>query len=51
MGRHLDALCIAGTPEEVAGEIDAVLAHADSFVAAAPLGPDVERAIELLGEN
>ena len=47
----LNAFCIAGTPEEVTEEIDAVLAYADSFVAAAPLGPDVERAIELLGEN
>ncbi|WP_123536554.1 5,10-methylenetetrahydromethanopterin reductase [Halosimplex salinum] len=47
----LDAFCIAGTPEQVEAEIDAVLEYADSFVAASPLGPDVERAIELLGEN
>ena len=46
----LDAFCIAGTPEEVAAQIDGVLEYADSFVAAAPLGPDVERAIALLGE-
>jgi len=47
----LDAFCIAGTPDEVEAEIATVLEYADSFVAAAPLGPDVERAIELLGEN
>ncbi|WP_436925836.1 5,10-methylenetetrahydromethanopterin reductase [Halosimplex amylolyticum] len=47
----LDAFCIAGTPEEVEASIDAVREYADSFVAAAPLGPDVERAIELLGEG
>ncbi|WP_135365206.1 5,10-methylenetetrahydromethanopterin reductase [Halosimplex halophilum] len=46
----LDAFCIAGSPAEVAAEIDAVLEYADSFVAASPLGPDAERAIELLGE-
>ncbi|MFC7141312.1 5,10-methylenetetrahydromethanopterin reductase [Halosimplex aquaticum] len=46
----LDAFCIAGTPEDVEREVEAVLERADSFVAAAPLGPDVERAIELLGD-
>jgi len=46
----LDAFCIAGSPGEVESEIDAVLEYADSFVAASPLGPDAERAIELLGE-
>jgi len=45
--RMIDAFCIAGTPEDVEEGIGEVLAYADSFVAAAPLGPDVERAIEL----
>ena len=45
----IDALCIAGTPEDVAETVERVLDTADSFVAASPLGPDVERAIELLG--
>jgi 5,10-methylenetetrahydromethanopterin reductase len=45
----LDAFCIAGSPDEVAERIAAVREYADSFVAAAPLGPDVERAIELAG--
>ncbi|WP_436907544.1 5,10-methylenetetrahydromethanopterin reductase [Halosimplex marinum] len=45
----LDAFCIAGSPAEVEAEVDAVLEYADSFVAASPLGPDAERAIELLG--
>ena len=47
----LDAFCIAGTPEEVTNQVDDVLDYTDSFVAAAPLGPDVERAIELLGDS
>jgi len=45
----LDAFCIAGTPETVGERIEAVLEHADSFVAGSPLGPDVGEAIELLG--
>jgi len=43
----VDAFCIAGTPEDVEEGIGEVLEHADSFIAAAPLGPDIERAIEL----
>jgi hypothetical protein len=34
----------------VASQVEAVLEYADSFVAAAPLGPDPGRAIELAGE-
>jgi 5,10-methylenetetrahydromethanopterin reductase len=45
----LDAFCIAGDPDHVADRVDAVLEYADSFVAASPLGPDLERAIELAG--
>jgi 5,10-methylenetetrahydromethanopterin reductase len=43
----LDAFCIAGAPAQVSDRVDEVLSHADSFVAASPLGPDVERAIPL----
>ena len=45
----IDAFCIAGTPEEVEGRIDAVLEHADSFVAGSPLGPDLDEAVRLAG--
>ncbi|MFW5903664.1 MAG: 5,10-methylenetetrahydromethanopterin reductase [Halolamina sp.] len=46
----IDAFCVAGTVEEVAERIDAVLAHADSFVVGAPLGPDPIEAIRLAAE-
>jgi 5,10-methylenetetrahydromethanopterin reductase len=45
----VDAFCIAGTPETVAETVDGVLEYADSFVAGAPLGPDLEAAIGLAG--
>ena len=45
----IDAFCIAGTPETAERRIAAVLEYADSFVAGAPLGPDLETAIELAG--
>ena len=45
----IDAFCIAGTPETAERRIAAVLEYADSFVAGAPLGPDLETAIELVG--
>jgi 5,10-methylenetetrahydromethanopterin reductase len=45
----IDAFSIAGTPEPVARQVDAVMAYADSFVVGAPLGPDLEAAIELAG--
>jgi 5,10-methylenetetrahydromethanopterin reductase len=45
----VDAFCIAGTPETVAETVDGVLEYADSFVAGAPLGPDLEAAIQLAG--
>ncbi len=44
----IDTFCIAGTPETVAGRIDAVLDYADSFVAGSPLGPDRKEAISLV---
>ncbi len=45
----LEAFCIAGTPETVGERIDSVLEYADSFVVGAPLGPDLDAAIELAG--
>lgn len=45
----LEAFCIAGTPEAVAERIEAILETADSVVVGAPLGPDLETAIELTG--
>ena len=45
----LDSFCLAGTPGQVADGVDAVLDYADSFVAGAPLGPDLEHAITLAG--
>ena len=45
----LDAFCIAGTPETVAEKVDGVLEHADSVVAGAPLGPDLDEAVALTG--
>jgi len=47
--RMLQAFAVAGTPETVEDQIAAVLEHADSFVAASPLGPDPAEAISLLG--
>lgn len=44
------AFCIAGTVEEAADGMAAALEHADSLVVAAPLGPDLERAIGLAGD-
>ncbi|MFB6130831.1 MAG: 5,10-methylenetetrahydromethanopterin reductase [Salinigranum sp.] len=43
----VDAFCMAGTPEDVGERMAAVLEHADSVVAGAPLGPDLEEAISL----
>ncbi|MFB6171765.1 MAG: 5,10-methylenetetrahydromethanopterin reductase [Haloarculaceae archaeon] len=47
----LDAFCIAGTPAEVAEGVASVLDYADSVVAGAPLGPDLDRAVTLAGES
>ena len=47
--RMLSAFAIAGAPEDVAKQVEAVLEYADSFVAASPLGPDLEAAVPLTG--
>ncbi|HMB49470.1 MAG TPA: 5,10-methylenetetrahydromethanopterin reductase, partial [Natronoarchaeum rubrum] len=44
----IDALSVAGTPDDVAERIEDILAYADSFVAGTPLGPDLEEAITLV---
>lgn len=48
--RMLEAFCIAGDPESVAGQLAAVGDHVDSVVAASPLGPDRSAAIDLLAD-
>jgi len=48
--RMLSAFCIAGDPDDVAAQLSAVGGHVDSVVAASPLGPDREAAVELLAE-
>jgi 5,10-methylenetetrahydromethanopterin reductase len=44
-----EAFSVAGTPEEVAAGLADLEAHADGVVVGAPLGPDPETAIRLLG--
>ncbi|MFT4946554.1 MAG: 5,10-methylenetetrahydromethanopterin reductase [Natronomonas sp.] len=46
----IDAFCIAGTPETTREQFEAVLSEADSLAMSSPLGPDLETAIELMGE-
>ncbi|MEF8773208.1 MAG: 5,10-methylenetetrahydromethanopterin reductase, partial [Halobacteriales archaeon] len=48
-GRMLEAFAAVGDTATVADRLSALLDHADGVVAAAPLGPDPERAIELAG--
>jgi 5,10-methylenetetrahydromethanopterin reductase len=47
----VDALCVAGTPETVADRLENLRGFADSVVVGAPLGPDLETAIESLGSS
>jgi 5,10-methylenetetrahydromethanopterin reductase len=46
----VEAFCMAGTPEAVSERMSAVLEHADGLVVGSPLGPELERAVELAGE-
>ena len=46
----LDAFAVAGGVETVAKRLDSLRSHVDGIVVAAPLGPDVARAVELAGE-
>ncbi|MCO8268260.1 5,10-methylenetetrahydromethanopterin reductase [Haloferax sp. AB510] len=43
----IDAFSMAGTPDDVADQMDAVLEHADGVVVGSPIGPDLEEAITL----
>ncbi len=45
----IDAFCIAGTPDTVESQLRAVTEYADSVVVSSPLGPDLEKAIRLVG--
>jgi 5,10-methylenetetrahydromethanopterin reductase len=45
----LDAFAVAGDVDTVTERFEAILAHADSVVVGSPLGPDLDRAIELAG--
>jgi 5,10-methylenetetrahydromethanopterin reductase len=46
----IDAFCVAGTPEDVAGRMATIREDADGVVAATPLGPDRATAIDLLAD-
>ena len=46
----LAAFCVAGDPEMVATQLEAVDEHVDSVVAGSPLGPERTAAVELLAE-
>ena len=45
----LDAFCVAGTPAEIEDRLTELLEHVDGVVVGSPLGPDLDRAIELTG--
>ncbi|MWG36640.1 5,10-methylenetetrahydromethanopterin reductase [Halomarina oriensis] len=45
----LDAFAVAGDPETVTERFAAILDHADGVVVGSPLGPDLDRAVELAG--
>jgi 5,10-methylenetetrahydromethanopterin reductase len=47
----IDALCVAGTPATVADRLENLTSFADSVVVGAPLGPDLETAIESLARS
>jgi len=48
--RMLDAFAVAGGVDDVAERVAELRQHVDGVVAAAPLGPDPERAVDLAGE-
>jgi 5,10-methylenetetrahydromethanopterin reductase len=43
----IDAFCVAGTVETVATDLAAIRDHVDGVVVGAPLGPDLETAVDL----
>jgi len=46
----IDAFSVAGTTEEVANRLAAILEYADGVVVGSPLGPDPDEAVGLAGE-
>jgi 5,10-methylenetetrahydromethanopterin reductase len=48
--KMIDAFAAAGTVDEVADRLAAVLDHADGVVCGSPLGPDLDAAVELASE-
>ncbi len=47
----IDAFAVAGRPETVRERVETILDVADSFVMGSPLGPDLEEAVALMGEQ
>ncbi|MFB6164176.1 MAG: 5,10-methylenetetrahydromethanopterin reductase [Haloarculaceae archaeon] len=45
----VDAFSVTGTPTQVERQLEKLLEYADGVVVGAPLGPDLERAVELAG--
>jgi 5,10-methylenetetrahydromethanopterin reductase len=48
--RMIDAFCVTGTVETVGQELAAIQEHVDGIVVGAPLGPDLETAVELAAQ-
>lgn len=46
----VDALSVAGTPEDVAERVRAMEAYVDGVVVGTPLGPDLEEAVQLAAD-
>jgi 5,10-methylenetetrahydromethanopterin reductase len=46
----IDAFCIAGTPETTRERFESVLEETDSLVMGSPLGPELETAVDLMGD-
>ncbi|WP_248515719.1 5,10-methylenetetrahydromethanopterin reductase [Salinarchaeum laminariae] len=46
----IDALSVAGTPEDVADRLEAIVEVVDGVVVGSPLGPDLENAIDLAAD-
>jgi 5,10-methylenetetrahydromethanopterin reductase len=48
--RMIAAFCVAGTVETVGTELATIREHVDGIVVGAPLGPDLETAVELAAQ-
>lgn len=49
-GKMIDAFCIAGTPDAVRERAEALSEYADGLVVVSPLGPNLERAVDLAAD-